>query len=80
MTIHIVVIECEVTPSSILKSHGTQGELIERLLRGVSDDEPSHEADFKFSTWNAVQMQSYPTLDNVDGLFLTGGGRLDPLS
>lgn len=76
MAFHLAIVECESTATPILKSHGTQGEIIERLLRRNEADHRGHtELDLRISHWNAVHMESYPPLDGVDGLFLTGGGK-----
>lgn len=73
MALHVAVVDCE-SPDLILQGYGTQGDIIERLLSrnlGVDSCQPAH---LKISKWNAHQTLIYPTLDDVDSLFLTGGG------
>jgi hypothetical protein len=68
---HLVIVECESTSTPVVAGHGSQGAIIEAMLRRNADGgTPST----RFSHWNAVQMQAYPGLDGVDAMFLTGGG------
>jgi hypothetical protein len=68
---HLVIVECESTLTPVVAGHGSQGAIIEAMLRRNADKGPP---SICFSHWNAVHMQSYPSLDGVDAMFFTGGG------
>ncbi|KAK7420386.1 hypothetical protein QQX98_002809 [Neonectria punicea] len=64
----LAVLECEAPPGPVLEKYGTYGDVVRNLLTSVLETAPNLE----ILKWNILSAQSFPDLDTVDGVLLTG--------
>jgi GMP synthase-like glutamine amidotransferase len=72
-TFHLAILETDVTPTSISDVEGTFADGVERFVRCGLNKAQAPIPEVRITKWNVVERQSYPTLEDVDGLFLTAG-------
>lgn len=71
---HIAILETDTPPESISSVHGSYGDVIEKALRrGLS--EAGHPLQLQTSKWDVIEAQAYPSLGNVDAVFVTAGSK-----
>ncbi|KAH7010077.1 class I glutamine amidotransferase-like protein [Ilyonectria destructans] len=69
----MAILETDKTPSSISDTQGSYGDIVERLLRRGFKQAEGPIPELQVTKWDVVGAQSYPQLDEIDGLFLTAG-------
>ncbi|KAH7157782.1 Aldehyde/histidinol dehydrogenase [Dactylonectria estremocensis] len=73
-TYRLAVLECDTPVPPVLEARGTYGEVFRQLLtkgqQGLGAK--GNDLQLDISKWDVVGTQSYPNLDEIDGLWLTG--------
>lgn len=69
----LAILECEAPPAAVLEKYGTYGDIVKILL--TSAFETDSLPNLEVLKWNIIQAQSFPNLDAVDGILLTGSRR-----
>lgn len=72
----MAILETDKTPSSISDTQGSYGDIVERLLRRGFEQAEGPVPELQVTKWDVVRAQSYPQLNEIDGLFLTAGSML----
>ncbi|KAF2010901.1 class I glutamine amidotransferase-like protein [Aaosphaeria arxii CBS 175.79] len=71
--LRIAILECDKPVDPILQQRGTYGDIFEQLFdRTASGSIKANLPEWKFSKYDVVDRQIYPSLDKIDGLLLTG--------
>ncbi|KAF7553243.1 hypothetical protein G7Z17_g3759 [Cylindrodendrum hubeiense] len=66
----LAILECEAPPAAVLEKYGTYGDIVTNLL--TSAFETVSLPALEVVKWNIVSAESFPDLDTVDGILLTG--------
>ncbi|KAH7150353.1 class I glutamine amidotransferase-like protein [Dactylonectria estremocensis] len=66
----LAVLECEAPPLPVLEMYGTYGDIVRNLL--TNDLETVELPNLEILKWNIPSAESFPDLDSVDGVLLTG--------
>lgn len=66
----LAILECEAPPAAVLEKYGTYGDIVKILL--TSAFETDSLPNLEVLKWNIIQAESFPNLDAVDGILLTG--------
>lgn len=83
--LRIAVLECDTPIESVRAKYGDYGVMFKALFQAAADslEQRSHpfppefsSRDLDITAWDVVQAQSYPRLENVDAILLTGS-RMD---
>lgn len=80
--IRIAVLECDTPPEKTnLKYDGYYG-VFSKLLRRSAEalgqpEQLDPDSGLEISRWDVVTEQAYPSLENVDGIVLTGASKSD---
>lgn len=69
----LAILECEAPPGAVLEKYGTYGDIVKILL--TSAFETDSLPNLEVLKWNIIQAESFPNLDAVDGILLTGSRR-----
>ncbi|KPM36025.1 hypothetical protein AK830_g10538 [Neonectria ditissima] len=66
----LAVLECEAPPTPVLKMYGTYGDIVKNFLTSVV--ETATYPNLEILKWNLLSAKSFPDLDTIDGVLLTG--------
>ncbi|KAH7123489.1 class I glutamine amidotransferase-like protein [Dactylonectria estremocensis] len=69
----LAILETDETPVSIAETQGSYGEIVERLVRRGFAQAEGSVPELHITKWDVVKAQSYPSLGEIDGIFLTAG-------
>jgi GMP synthase-like glutamine amidotransferase len=72
--LRIAILECDTPPPGVQKTHGTYGGLFTSLLRDAASSlsPPLPESDLIISAYDVVKEIYPPSLDDIDGILMTG--------
>ncbi|KFY45233.1 hypothetical protein V494_01051 [Pseudogymnoascus sp. VKM F-4513 (FW-928)] len=72
--LRIAILECDTPPPGVQKSHGSYGGLFTALLRDAASSlsPPLPESDLVISAYDVVKEIYPPSLDDFDGILMTG--------
>ncbi|OBT90441.1 hypothetical protein VE02_00700 [Pseudogymnoascus sp. 03VT05] len=72
--LRIAILECDTPPPGVQKTHGTYGGLFTSLLRDAASSlsPPLPESDLIISAYDVVKEIYPPSLDDFDGILMTG--------
>lgn len=72
--LRIAILECDTPPPGVQKIYGTYGGLFTALLRNAASslDPPLPESDLVISAYDVVNEIYPPSLDDIDGILMTG--------
>ena len=73
---HIAILETDTAPETIAAKHGSYGVVIEKCLRRGLVDAGQPVKGFTASKWDVITAQSYPSVEEVDAVFVTAGREL----
>ena len=76
---HIAILETDTASDSITHKHGSYGDVIENALRRGLVEAGHPVQDLQVSKWEVIQAQSYPSLKNIDAVFVTAGRKFNML-
>jgi hypothetical protein len=73
-TFRLAVLECDTPVPPVLEARGTYGEVFRQLLaKGQQGLGPKgSDVQIDISKWDVVANQSFPNVDEIDGLWLSG--------
>ena len=77
-TLRLAILECDVPIQPVLDARGTYGDIFEKIL-GEAINEHNKRQDrleIKLSKWDVVNGGKYPTMNEIDGLLLSGSSTL----
>ncbi|KAF7555159.1 hypothetical protein G7Z17_g2380 [Cylindrodendrum hubeiense] len=73
----LAILETDKTPSSISDTQGSYGDIVERLVRRGFEQAEGPVPELQITKWDVVKAQSYPRLDEIDGILARAlGGRV----
>lgn len=72
--LRIAILECDTPPPGVQKTHGSYGGLFTALLRDAASSlsPPLAESDVVISAYDVVKEIYPPSLDDLDGILMTG--------
>lgn len=74
--IRLAILECDTPIPSVLERRGTYGDIFADILGTALKGLPAYSAvEPLFTSWDVVDKQEYPDLDQVDGILLTGSSK-----
>lgn len=77
----LAILECDTPIDSVRRRYNSYGDIFVNILKPALEGLPSKSAiEPVFTSWNVVDKQEYPDLEQVDGILLTGSSTLPPLS
>ena len=73
----LAILECDTPIDSVRERHGTYGDIFASILGTALKDVPTRSAiEPLFTSWDVVDKQEYPDIEQVDGILLTGSSTL----
>lgn len=74
--LRIAILECDEPVGKTKEKYGTYGGLFTKLLRKgaskLAESDHGKKADLDISSWDIVNKEAYPKLQDVDAVLLTG--------
>ena len=72
--LRVAILECDVPPPGAAKVYGSYGGLFTHLLRSAASSlsPPLPESDLVISAYDVMKQEYPPSLDDIDGILLTG--------
>lgn len=72
----LAILECDTPIDSVRERRGTYGDIFANILRTALKGLPNHSTvEPLFTSWDVVDKQEYPNLEQADGILLTGSSR-----
>ena len=72
----LAIFECDTPIDPIRERSGTYGDICASILAAALKDVPTKTAiEPVFTSWDVVDKQEYPNLEQVDGILLTGSSK-----
>jgi GMP synthase-like glutamine amidotransferase len=75
-TFRLAILECDTPIDPIKERYGTYGNIFSKLLKDqVTASFPSSDLVLETSEWDVVNAQAYPSLEDIDGILMTGSSK-----
>ena len=71
-TARIAVLECDTPLAHTRAKYGSYGGVFISLLQAGAEASKIPSQDLKISTWDVVNEEKYPELENIDAILITG--------
>ena len=75
-TFRLAILECDTPIDSVRELYGTYGNMFSNLLiPQVTESFPSSDLALEISEWDVVNAREYPSLEDIDGILITGSSK-----
>lgn len=75
LPLRIAILECDTPNDNVKAKYGRYGDIFTTLLKKGADSLPaisSSESELSLSTFDVVDAQEYPKLEDIDGIVMSG--------
>lgn len=68
----LAILECDEPIAEVKEVYGSYGDIFERLFQLNITNQGLHSSSLVVSKWDVVNKQSYPQVEDIDAVLLTG--------